>query len=76
MLEKEYNYFLSIRDKLVEEHLNEFVVIKNNTIIGYYLTEKEAIENTVNEELGTFLIKQCTPDDQDIQKYHSRAVFV
>ena len=42
MLEKEYKYFVKNRNKLVKEHLNEFVVIKGEKILGFYSSENDA----------------------------------
>ncbi len=75
MLEKEYDYFVSLRDRLVEEHRGEYVIIKDNEIIGFYPSENAAITAMTGHELGTFLVQQCIPEDESIQKYHSRANF-
>ena len=76
MLENEYAYFVSVRDRLVKEHRGEYVVIKDNNIIEFYPSEIAAIKAMSGHELGTFLVQLCVPEDESIQKYHSRAVFV
>ncbi|RKX85402.1 MAG: hypothetical protein DRP57_03825 [Spirochaetes bacterium] len=75
MLEKEYKYFLSIRDKLVKEHPNEYVVIRDENILGFYPSEEDALKNMSNYELGTFLVQECIPEDHNIHRHHSRVVF-
>ena len=75
MLEKEYDYFVSVRDRLVKEHRGEYVIIKDNETIGFYPSENAAITAMTGNELGTFLVQQCIPEDESIQKYHSRAIF-
>ncbi len=75
MLEIEYKYFISNIDQLIKEHLNEYVVIVNEKILGFYSSEEEALKNMAGHELGTFLVQQCIPADQNIQKYYSRVVF-
>lgn len=75
MLEKEYEYFLSIIESLLKEHLNEFVVIKDKKIIGFFKTEADALEAMVSHEIGTFLVQKCLPEIEVIQKFHSRVIF-
>jgi len=75
MLEKEYSYFESMRDQLLKEHLREYVAIKDNEIIGFYLNKIEALKELSNRyELGTVLIQQCIPEEADTQVLHTRAV--
>ncbi len=75
MLDKEYNYFVSVRDNLVKEHPGEYVVIVGYEILDFYGSEKIALEAMVHRELGTFLIQHCIPEKESIQKYHSRVIF-
>ena len=75
MLEKEYEYFESIRDELVKEHLNEYVAIQDQKVIGYYKKKDEALSELSGKyEIGTFLIQQCIPEDTETQVFHSRVV--
>ena len=76
-LEKEFNYYLSHQDELVEKYNGKFIVIKGCVVIGSYDSELEAIENTAKEhELGTFLVQKCEPGNQSYtQTYHSRIAF-
>ena len=75
MLNKEYEYFSSIRDKLIKENFGEYAVIWGEEVLGFYKTEDDALLAMKDIELGTFLIQQCVPEEESIQKYHSRAVF-
>ena len=45
MLNKEYKFYKDNRSKLLKKYKNRFIVIKNNKILGDYITEKEAYEN-------------------------------
>jgi hypothetical protein len=76
MLEKEYEYFKKIRSALIKDHLNEFVVIKKEEILGFYPSFEQAIEDTSkNHQLGTFIVQKCVPKDLDVHRYHSRVIF-
>jgi len=77
-LEKEFKYYLAHQDELVKKYKGKFVVIKDNSVIGVYDSELEAIEKTAQEhELGTFLVQKCEPGSESYtQTYHSRiAIF-
>jgi hypothetical protein len=77
MLEKEFKYFKSHQDELVQKYNGRFLVIKDEAVIGDYATEAEAYSETKKQhELGTFLIQQCLPGkDAYTQTFHSRVVF-
>lgn len=75
MLEKEFQYFKQNRNELVKTHLNEYVVIKGEEIIGFFPSEEKALRAMSEHELGTFIVQQCIPEDLDIYKYHSRVAF-
>jgi|RifCSP13_1_1023834.scaffolds.fasta_scaffold75080_2 hypothetical protein len=38
-LQKDYQYFVSIRDELIREHLGKFALIRNGSLIGVFDTE-------------------------------------
>lgn len=77
-LEKEFNYYLSNQNELVKQYNGKFIVIKDQKIIGAYVSEIEAIETTSQKhELGTFLVQKCEPGTESYsQTYHSRVAFV
>jgi len=76
-LRKEFEYYLQHQDELVKQYNGKFIVIKNNTVIGAYDSELEAVTNTLHQhELGTFLVQKCEPGTSSYtQTYHSRAIF-
>jgi hypothetical protein len=77
MLENEFKYYLDHQKELVEKYNGKFIVIKNCNVIGSFNSELEAfIETKKNHEIGTFLIQECTPGEDDYtQIYHSRVSF-
>lgn len=74
---KEYEYYMSRHDELVEKYLDMIVVIKDGELLGTYDSESHAVEATLKEhELGTFLVRQVKKDeDATTQLFHSRVAF-
>lgn len=77
-LEAEFEWYLDHQDELIKKYDGKVLVIKDQTIIGVYESEEEAItETSKKESLGTFLIQRCTPGDEAYTAtFHSRAAFV
>ena len=72
MLEREYKYYESIKSNLLKDHLGEYVVIKDNEIVGIYKSLEEALrEGSKRYEIGTFLIQKIT-EKEEIQQFTSR----
>lgn len=62
MLTKEYEYYRKKIKKLYSKYGDGFLIIKNQSVIGAYKTEKEALTAALKtEKLGTFLVQQCVP---------------
>ncbi len=77
-LEKEFNYFLDNQDMLVEKYNGKFIVIKDCHVLGAYQSDMEAIMETKKMyELGTFLVRYCSPGDSSYTAhFYSRVAFV
>lgn len=77
MLDKEFQYYIDHQVELVEKYLGKFLVIKDLSVIGVYNTEIEAYSETIKKhELGTFLIQECQPGDENYtQTFRSRVIF-
>jgi len=74
MLEKEYALYDSHRGEFLAEHAGKFVVIKGDRIVGFYPSERVALEAMKSEQLGTFLVQQCQSIDEETARYASRVV--
>lgn len=76
-LDIEYQYFRDNRQKLLTQYKNKFIVIKDKKVVGAYITEQEAYEESVKKfELGTFLLQQCIEEEKEQKAiFHSRVVF-
>jgi len=62
-MDNNYIFFEENLNNLVKEYDGKFVVIKDQCVIGAYDSfDKAYMETTETEELGCFIIQQCTPD--------------
>ncbi|MDP2301790.1 MAG: hypothetical protein Q8N03_05125 [Ignavibacteria bacterium] len=77
MLKKEFEYYIANQDKFVSEYKGKFLVIKEQLIIGIYDTEIEAYNESIKEHaLGTFLIQECQPGEENYtQTFRTRVIF-
>lgn len=75
-LELEYKYYRENLDNLLEKYNNKFIVIKGQSIIGFYDSMDEAISETIKEhKLGTFIVQHCISNVEE-QSFFSRVSFV
>jgi len=76
MLEKEFQFYRDHQRELVEKHNGQFIVLKNEKVLGSYPSHADAYNNAVkNNEPGTFLIQHCIPgSDSYTQTFHSRVI--
>jgi len=77
MLEKEFQYYLDNQSSFVEKYNGKFIVIKGNEVVGVYDSEIEAYdESGKTHELGTFLIQEVSPGEDNLtQTFRSRVIF-
>jgi len=75
-LEKEFNYFVSHKDELLEKYNGKVLVIIGEEIVGVYNLEIEAYkESSKKYKLGTFLIQKCEPGEESYSvTYHTQRV--
>jgi len=65
MLERSYDYFKSNIKELLDKYGGEYIVIKEENIIGHYGSFDEAYKETcAKEEIGTFIIQHCVVEDR------------
>ena len=76
-LKKDFEFYLSHQNEMVEKYDGKYIVIKNGDVLGAYDDELMAVTETKkSHELGTFLVQKVSPGDADYsQTFHSRAVF-
>ena len=63
MLHDEFKYYLDHQEELLEKYEGRFLVIKEQKIIGSYVSRIEAYRETKKSHaLGTFIIQLCEAD--------------
>jgi hypothetical protein len=74
MIRDEFEFYDVNQAEIVAGHLDEFVVIKDRTVRGYYKTEEEALDSMIGEELGAFMVQRCQEPGTDIAHYYNNEV--
>jgi hypothetical protein len=75
-LEKEFRWYLSHQEELVQKYDGKFIVIKGEEVFGAYDNLGDAVDETEKTlVLGTFLVQKCTSGDEDTKAiFRSRVV--
>lgn len=75
MIEKDYEYYKAHRAELLREHAGEFVVIENESPLGFYPDQSTALDAMKDHELGNFLVKKVVPAEEDVVAIHTPSFF-
>jgi hypothetical protein len=77
MLEKEFKYYLDHQKEFVKKFNGRYLVIIGEEIVGDYDSFEDALGDSQGKfPLGTFLIQQCLPGEENYtQTFHTRAIF-
>ena len=73
-LDTQIAYFEEHRDEFVSKHHHEFVVIYNETPLGFYTSRMDAYTAAKKAcPPGEFLLRQClTPEEEPSRVFYSR----
>lgn len=68
----DFEYFISHYQEIFDKYGHKFIAIKNNTILGSFDTELDAI-NEVSKKypLGTFIVQECNGSESGYTNYIS-----
>ena len=71
-LEQEYNFFIAHLQEFSQKHLNKFVVIKENDIVGFFESYEKALEAGLVKFGATtpFFIEEVTKEEKIIHFFH------
>ena len=77
MLEKEFDFYLTHQNELINKYLNKYLIITDEQVAVAFDTKEEAYDFATSKfELGTFIIQQCLPGDLGhSQIFHSQVIF-
>ena len=72
VLQQEYDFFLAHLQKFSKKHLNEFVVIKEDQVIGFFQSyEKALVEGLAKFGATTpFFIEEVTKEEKVVHFFH------
>jgi hypothetical protein len=75
-LEALYKWFDENRNNIIQKHEAEYVLVRANSVLGYFPNEKLALEHAKKTGLvmGDFLLQECIPKDEECMYYHNEAV--
>jgi len=63
-----YKWFDENRESIIADHLNESVLLKDNSVIGYY-NDTETALNAAEEKgyiVGEFLVQHCVTEEDEM----------
>jgi hypothetical protein len=68
-----YKWFDENRDPIITNHLNECVLLKDRSVIGYYPNTDAALSAAEKKGfiIGEFLIQDCITDEEEIMLYYN-----
>jgi len=71
-----YKWFDENRVSIIANHLNECVLLKNKSVIGYYPNTEAALSAAEKKGvvIGEFLIQDCITDEEEMMLYNNQAV--
>jgi hypothetical protein len=77
VLDREFKYYLDHKEEFINKYLGKFLIIKDESVIGVFDSDLDAYSfGTSKFILGTFLIQQCLPGEENYsQTFHSRVSF-
>ena len=69
-----YKWFDENRDSIIANHSNECVLLKENSVIGYYPNVEAALSAAQKNGyvMGDFLIQDCITEEEETMTYHNR----
>jgi len=75
-LKELYKWFDRNRDTIIASHINECVLLKDNTVIGYYPDTDAALSAAQKNgfTMGEFLVQDCITAEEESMTYYNQAV--
>ena len=71
-----YKWFNENRNTIIGNHEDECVLLKDNSVIGYYPNTEAALSAAQKNgfSMGDFLVQHCITEEDDTMIYHGQAV--
>ena len=73
ILDDLYIWFDENRKAIIADHLNECVLLKDKSVIGYYPDTETALLAAQEKgfSLGEFLIQDCITDEEELMLFYN-----
>jgi len=75
-LKELYKWFDENRDTIIDSHINECVLLRDNSVIGYYPNTDTALSVAQKNGfiMGEFLIQDCITAEEESMTYYNQSV--
>ena len=72
-MKADFKWFNENREEIIKDHINKRVVIRNKEVLGYYPTDRAAIDAMAAKGLpmGEYSVQKCIPEENDINYYYT-----
>jgi len=72
-LDELYKWFDENRNSIIANHINECVLLKDNSVIGYYKDNDSALADAEKRgfAMGEFLIQDCISNEDEIMLFYN-----
>ena len=72
-LDELYKWFDENRNSIIANHINECVLLKDNSVIGYYPNNDSALADAEKRgfAMGEFLIQDCISNEDEIMLFYN-----
>ena len=73
---EDFEWFKKNFESVINGHLGQSVVISNGKVIGYYPSDRLALEAMKDAQEGSFIVQRCLPQEtSDFVYYTGRFAF-
>ena len=72
-MKSDFHWFNDNRNDIIKDHMNERVVIRTKEVLGYYPTDRAAIDAMAEKGLaiGEYSVQRCRTAEDDIEYYYT-----
>lgn len=70
-MEDDFKWFEENRDSIIADHHNEYALIQNHKVVGYYKTDTNAITHMKPTPIGNFIVQPCLTAEEEVNFYYT-----
>lgn len=70
-----YDWFDLNRNEIIKNNEGKFVLLKDNSVLGYYQTQNNALKDAESKGLkyGEFLVQWCVSESEECKMFYNVA---